>query len=68
MGKCTTTIKRVEFDVSDEQVTRVTVDIDFAGDCPIQLKRRYTKTFPARYSMVDLLGMKGGVTDYLNWD
>ncbi len=68
MGACTTTIKRVTFDVSDPQVTSVTVEIDFEGDCPMGLKRRYQKTFPARHSMVDLLTMPGGVTDYLSWD
>ncbi len=68
MGKCVTMIRRVEFDVTDTQVTTVTVEIDFAGDCPIQLKRVYRKVFPARHSMVDLLTMPGGVTSYLEWD
>lgn len=68
MANCVTTVKRVEFDVSDEQVTKVVVEIDFDGDCPIGVYRRYHKTFPARHSMVDIVTMEGGVTDYLNWD
>lgn len=68
MANCETTIKKVTFDVSDEQITVVTVEIDFAGDCPIQLKRRYQKTFPARHTMVDILQMPGGVVNYLEWD
>lgn len=69
MGKCNTTIRRVEFDLTDEQITTVTVDQDFAGDCPL-MDRRYVKAFPARLSMLDLLNMKrgeGGIVDYLLW-
>ncbi len=72
MGKCSTTIKRIEFDLSDEQVTKVTVEIDYEGDCP-QMDRRYEKTFPARFPITDvdgkpsLMTMDGGVKDCLTW-
>jgi hypothetical protein len=69
MGKCTTTIRRIEFDLSDEQITRVVVEQDYAGDCPL-MDRRYEKAFPARIPIVDLFSMKqgeGGITDYLLW-
>jgi hypothetical protein len=68
MVNCTTTIKRIIFDVSDAQMTKVRIEIDFEGDCPIQLKRVYEKSFPARFSAVDILTMEhGGVQNYLEW-
>ena len=72
MGKCSTTVLRIEFDLSDEQITRVTVDQDYAGDCPL-MDRRYIKAFPARIPITDvdgkpnLMTMDGGVKDYLLW-
>ena len=67
MGKCETKIIRVSFDFSDEEVTKVVVESDFQGDCPLGMKRLNEKTFPARYSAVDLMTMEGGVKDYLVW-
>lgn len=67
MGKCETKILRVPFDFSDEQITKVTVESDFQGDCPIGMKRLNEKSFPARFSAVDILTMEGGTKDYLLW-
>jgi len=66
MGKCSTTIRTIEFDLTDEQITRVVVTQDYAGDCPM-MDRRYEKAFPARIPVVDLLTIEGGVKDYLVW-
>ena len=65
MGTCNTAIKKVSFDFQDEQVTKVTVGIDFLGDCPVQLKRVYEKTFPARIPASDLIINE--VPRYLEW-
>jgi hypothetical protein len=67
MGTCTTTIKYVTFDFTDEQLTKVIVQIDFDGDCPIQIKRRHEKSFPARFSVVEIMTMEEGVKDCLLW-
>ncbi len=67
MANCETSIQKVTFDFSDPQLTHVRVEIDFQGDCPLQMKRAYERAFPARYSAVDLLTMEGGVHDYLTW-
>lgn len=68
MGACTIIIKRVSFDIRDEQMTKVCVEIDFEGDCPIQMKRVYEKSFPARFSVQEIMAMQeGGVKDYLLW-
>lgn len=68
MGTCNTKIVKVEFDFSDDQITTVTVIQDFWGDCPVQLKRVYTKSFPARLSAVEILtDFKEGVPNYLLW-
>lgn len=67
MGDCNTTVQRISFDFTDPDMTKVRVEIDFEGDCPIQLKRVYEKQFPARFSAVDILTMKDGVTNYLSW-
>ena len=67
MGDCITKVQQITFDVNDEQVTKVTIKIDFSGDCGILVKRIYEKTFPARFSVVDLMTMDGGVKDYLLW-
>ena len=65
MGKCSTAIKSVKFDFSDQQITEVTVEIDFWGDCPIQLKRVYKKSFPARIPASKLIVNE--VPKYLEW-
>lgn len=70
MANCNTLVQKVTFDLSDEQVTKVRVEIDFWGDCPHIMKRVYEKTFPARLSAVDILTMprgEGGFLDYLFW-
>jgi hypothetical protein len=66
MGKCETKIEKVEFDFTDDQLTKVTVHIDFWGDCPIQLKRVYTNKFPARRPAIEL--MEKELPNYLDWD
>ena len=67
MANCETAIQQVTFDFTDEQITKVTVRIDFSGDCPIQIKRLYEKSFPARFPAVEIMTMEGGVKDYLLW-
>lgn len=67
MGNCHTKIQKVIFDFEDEQITKVRVEIDFEGDCPIQIKRAYEKSFPARIAAIDLLTMEDGVLGYLFW-
>ena len=72
MGKCSTTVLRIELDLRDPDVTTVTVDQDYSGDCPL-MDRRFVKTFPARFPITDedgkpnLMTMDGGVKDYLLW-
>jgi hypothetical protein len=65
MGKCTTKINKVTFDFTDDQITKVSVECDFWGDCPVQMKRFYTKSFPARIPAIELL--KREVPKYLQW-
>ena len=65
MGQCNTKINRITFDTSDEQITEVTVEQEFWGDCPIGLKGVYKKTFPARIPVVDLIDEV--VKGYLLW-
>jgi len=70
MANCETALQRISFDFTDPQITKVRVEIDFWGDCPIQIKRVYEKSFPARLSAVDILTMprdEGGIIDYLLW-
>jgi hypothetical protein len=67
MANCNTTLKKITFDVSDPQITTVTIENDFDGDCPFNIKRRYEKTFPARIPVVEILTMEGGVKDYILW-
>ena len=66
MGKCSTTTRRIEFDLTDEQITKVVVEIDYQGDCPM-MDRRYEKAFPARIPVVDLFTIDGGIKDHLLW-
>ena len=66
MSKCSTTVRTVSFDFTDEQITRVVVTQDYQGDCPL-MDQRYEKAFPARISAVDLFTIKGGIVDYLLW-
>lgn len=65
MGDCTTAIQKIIFDISDDQITRVKIEITFSGDCPHVLKRVYEKSFPARMTMADIL--KTEVPHYLLW-
>lgn len=67
MSNCITKIQTVTFDFTDEQITKVTVKIDFEGDCGILVKRRYEKSFPARFPAVEIMTMDGGIKDYLVW-
>ena len=67
MADCITTIKTVTFDFTDEQITKVTVIIDFDGDCGILVKRRYEKSFPARIPAIEIMTMDEGIKDYLLW-
>lgn len=67
MADCITAIQRISFDFTDAQMTQVRVEIDFHGDCPVQMKRVYEKIFPARIPATDILTMDGGVVDYLLW-
>ncbi len=67
MANCNTYIQKMIFDVSDPQITQVRIEIGFDGDCGILVKRVYEKSFPARYSAVEIMTMDGGVKDYLLW-
>ena len=67
MANCETAIQQVTFDFTDPQITKVTVKIDFSGDCPINIKRLYEKSFPARFPAVEIMTMEGGIKDYLFW-
>lgn len=62
-----TAIQKVIFDFTDSRLTNVRVEIEFSGDCPVQMKRVYEKSFPASIPAIELLQMKGGVHDYLMW-
>jgi hypothetical protein len=68
MGKCSTKINKITFDFTDEQITEVTVEGDFWGDCPMQMKRLYKKSFPARMSAIDIINAKDGVQNYIMWN
>jgi hypothetical protein len=60
-------IQKLTFDVSDQQVTKVTVDIKH-NDGGILFKNRYEKTFPARISVLDILqNHLHGKDSYLTW-
>lgn len=65
MGKCTTTIQKIEFDLTDPQLTHVKITIDFEGDCPINVRRVYEKDFPARRPVVELIEKE--IPEYLLW-
>jgi hypothetical protein len=67
MANCETAIQRVSFDFSDPQITKVKVEIDFSGDCPINIRRVYEKSFPARIPAVEIMTMAEGIRDYLLW-
>jgi hypothetical protein len=67
MGNCNTAIQKIIFDFSDEQITKIRVEIDFDGDCPIQIKRVYEKSFPARIPAVEIMTMEDGIPGYLLW-
>lgn len=67
MADCITKIQKIIFDVSDEQITKVEVLVEFEGDCGILVKPRYEKTFPARIPAVEIMTMEGGIKDYLLW-
>lgn len=67
MGDCNTAIQKLTFDFSDCDFTKVRVEIDYDGDCPVSMKRVYEKAFPARFSAIDLLTMKDGIHNYLFW-
>lgn len=67
MADCNTYIQKLIFDTSDPQITQVRVEIKFDGDCPVQIKSVYEKTFPARIPAVEIMTMDGGVKDYLSW-
>jgi hypothetical protein len=67
MGTCNTKVLKVEFDFSDEQITKVKVEQDFWGDCPMQLMRVFEKSFPARMTIEDILKDKDGIVNYLLW-
>ncbi len=66
MGKCETSVQQITFDIRDPQVTRVVVNIDYEGDCPM-MPRRYEKAFPARIPIIDLFTIDGGIKDHLLW-
>jgi len=67
MGKASTKIEKIEFDVSDDQITVCRITYKGFGDVPINAMGGVkTKTFPARKSAVDI--MLEDVPGYLLWD
>lgn len=68
MGDCITAIKYIRFDFTDEQITKVEIELDIRGDCPHFLTPLRTKTFPARFSAIDILNkIADGEENYLLW-
>ena len=61
-------IQKVIFDISNPEVTVVSVEIKHDEPGNIFLKNRYEKTFPASIPMVDLLKKHMfGENSYLLW-
>lgn len=58
-------IQTITFDVSDPEITHVKITVKLTGDCPVQMKTVYEKSFPARISAVTL--MMEEVPNYLLW-
>jgi hypothetical protein len=67
MGTCHTKVIKISFDFSDDQITEMTVEQDFWGDCPHTLQRVYKKSFSARLSVIDLIQSEMPSQKYLLW-
>ena len=65
MGNTAVSIQKITFDVSDEQMTTVTVEAKWEGEYLAGTKSRYEKSFPARFSALELL--QNEVPKYLEW-
>ena len=55
MGRCVATYKKILFDLSDPELTKVYVAIQADGDCPLSVQGWHHKTFPASMSCLDIL-------------
>lgn len=64
MANIQTEIQKITFDISDAEITTVTVEIKHNDD-GVLLKNVYSKTFPARISILDLV--KNYIPGYLLW-
>lgn len=65
MANANSEIQTITFDISDNQVTKVTILTKLSGDYPIGMKQVYEKTFPARVSCMEILRTE--ISDYLTW-
>lgn len=66
MGKCTSTIKEIRFDVEDPEITHVYVINKAEGDCPIGLAGCHHKAFPGSTPVKDILA-EGHILNFLEW-
>lgn len=55
MSNTVVDIQKIIFDVSDEQLTKVTVEIKHNEPENIALRRKYEKTYPARITVEELI-------------
>lgn len=65
MGKCSSKIRWLKFDLSDEEITHVYVMVDAEGDCPIGVQGCHYKAFPARVSAIEII--TNDLKDHLLW-
>ena len=65
MAKAEVATQKIIFDISDEQITKVRVEVKLFGDIPFGMKSVYEKTFPARISVLEI--MQNEFKNYLEW-
>lgn len=65
MGKCSSIIEEMRFDVREEQMTKVYVLVRAEGDCPLGVQGWHHKAFPARIPVIEIL--EKHFDDYLLW-
>lgn len=65
MGKATSTIDEIRFDLRDPQITHVYVACHGGGDYPLGVDGWYYKAFPARIDVVTII--KEHISHYLLW-
>jgi hypothetical protein len=66
MSDCILEFQTITFDISDPDITKVTVIVkQVGGDCGTLIKSRYENKFPARLSMIDIIQQE--LPKYLEW-